>query len=67
MNRCGKSALKSWEISGALLNSGDYKGNVVPPPIPSPSHFAGKVLPCPFQHIHNTGHFPLLHNQPIEI
>lgn len=48
MNHCDKSALKSWEISGALLNSGDYKGNVVPPPLPSPSCFAGKVLPGPF-------------------
>lgn len=35
MNHCDKSALKSWEISGALLNSGDYQGNVVPP-LPHP-------------------------------
>lgn len=48
MNHCDKSALKSWEISGALLNSGDYKGNVVPPLLPSPSCFAGKVLPGQF-------------------
>lgn len=49
MNHCAKSALKSWEISGALLNSGDYKGNVVPPSHSlSLSHFAGKVLPSPF-------------------
>lgn len=34
MNHCDKSALKSWEISGALLNSGDYKGNVVPLSLP---------------------------------
>lgn len=43
MNHCDQSALKSWEVSGALLNSGDYTGNVVPPPHPSPSPSAGKV------------------------
>ena len=34
MNHCDQSARKSWEISGALLNSGDYAGNVVPPSPP---------------------------------
>lgn len=65
MNPCDKNALKSRAIiSGASLNSGDYKGNVVPPPIPSPA--AGKVLPCPLEYIHHTGHFPRLHKAPIE-
>lgn len=35
MNHCDKRALKSWEISGALLNSGDYQGNAMPPRPPS--------------------------------
>ena len=53
MNHCDKSALKSWEISGALLNSGDYKGNVVPLSHPSPSPSAGKVLPSPSVLVHS--------------
>lgn len=64
MNHCDKSALKSWEISGALLNSGDYKGNAVPFPLPSPLPLTSlaRSFPVRFSNVQNTGHFPFIHN-----